>query len=110
MIDLYRRLGAYGPTDVAQVARAMTDDTLDPELRRIAAFILGDPGRRRVHDDAWRTVSVVARLRSSLLLDMSPLWRDSKVEDFGPGAADPSRMRHCLPIDGGREDHDDHGR
>jgi hypothetical protein len=103
MIDLYRRLGASGPADVSQVARAMADETVDPELRRLAAFILASPHRRRIHDDTWRTVSVVARLRASLLLDMSPLWRDAGVADFGPGAADPMRMRQCLPIDGGRE-------
>jgi hypothetical protein len=106
MIDLYRRLGARGPSDTAQIERAMANPALDPELRRLAAFILGDPVRRQVHDDAWRTVSVAARIRSALLLEMTKLWQTSNVGDFGPSVVDAARLPECLPVDRGAPEAD----
>jgi hypothetical protein len=100
MIDLYRRLGASGPRDRDAIERALNDPRTAPELRRIAAFVIGDPDRRAVHDAAWATLSVVARLRGLLLLQMTPLWNESRAEEFGQSTAEPARMQQCLPVEG----------
>lgn len=99
MIDLYRRLGAAGPADRATIERALNDPATSPEVRRIAAFVLGDPERRAVHDAAWATLSVVARLRSLMLLQMTPMWNESRAEEFGQSTAEPARMQQCLPVE-----------
>jgi hypothetical protein len=99
MIDIYRRLGATGPGDRAQIERALNDPHLAPDLRQRACFILGDLDRRRTHDATWRAATVVARLRSAFLLEMTPLWRGSDMADFGAGTVDSRRTTECLPID-----------
>lgn len=98
MIDLYRRLGAAGPADRATIDRALNDPSTPPDVRRIAAFVLGDPERRAVHDASWATLSVVARLRSLMLLQMTPMWQESAADEFTQSTSDPSRARRCLPI------------
>jgi hypothetical protein len=99
MIALYRRLGAAGPADRAAIDRALNDPSVPPDIRRIAAFVLGDPERRSVHDAAWATLSAVARLRSLMLLQMTPMWDESIAEEFGQSVTEPARMQQCLPVD-----------
>lgn len=99
MIDLYRRLGATGPADRAAIDRALNDPSTPADVRRIAAFVLGDPERRAVHDAAWATLSVVVRLRSVMLLQMTPMWNESRAEEFGQSTAEPARMQQCLPVE-----------
>jgi hypothetical protein len=102
VIDLYRRLGASGPADRDAIDRALNDPATPADIRRIAAFVLGDPERRAAHDAAWATLSVVARLRRLLLLQMTPLWNESRAEEFGQSTCEPTRTQQCLPV--GRTD------
>lgn len=99
MIDLYRRLGAEGPADRTAIDHALNDPATPAEVRRIAAFVLGDPDRRAVHDAAWATLSVVARLRGLMHLQLTPLWTESAADDFRQSVAEPGRTRQCLPVD-----------
>jgi hypothetical protein len=98
MIDLYRRLGASGPRDRDAIERALNDPRAAPEVRRIAAFVIGDPDRRAVHDAAWATVSVVARLRTLMMIELTPMWTEAGVSDFAHAATDPRRTRECMPV------------
>lgn len=98
MIDLYHRLGVSGPSDTAGISRALRDPAIDDNTRRLAAFVLSDPSRARVHDATWRTVSTVARLRANFLLEATPLWTKSRVREFGLTAQGDRRVAECLPI------------
>ena len=100
MMDIYRRLGAIGPSDIERIERALRDESVDPEVRRLASFIMADPDRRAVHDAAWGAACVTARLRTAFLLEMTTLARSAATAEFSAGPHDVARLRECLPVDG----------
>jgi len=100
MKDLYRRLGSEGPLDQTAVERALRDLTASREDLNAAAAVLGSRERKREYDDAWRALSLVAMLRSRLLLQHTSLWTSQPCGDFQCLQWSNARAAQCLPFDG----------
>jgi len=92
-----------GPDDTAGIRRALLDFSIDPEVRRLASFIMSDPERTALHDATWTTVSIVARVRADLLLNATPLWSRTEVRDFDAFATGEGRTQECMPLSGARK-------
>lgn len=99
MKNLYGRLGSCGPKDQTPVERALREQSGDRQDLLDAAFVLGDPSRKQLYDDCWKTLVLVAMIRHRFGMTKTPLWCTQSPGDFATIPWSPALAAQCLPFD-----------
>ncbi len=80
MRDLYEAAGVLSDATYDEIARAI--GTRSGNLIERARFILLDPQRREVYDDAYHSMLVIASIRRTLGISTTRYWSDDDVRDW----------------------------
>lgn len=80
MRDLYSVVGVLSDASYEEIARAASNR--GGELIERAKFILLDPQRREVYDDAYHAMLVIASIRHTLGKSSSRYWSDTDVREW----------------------------
>ena len=80
MRDLYEAAGVLSDATYDEIARAIA--TRSGDLIERARYILLDPHRREVYDDAYHSMLVVASIRRTLGISETRYWSDIEVREW----------------------------
>lgn len=100
MRDLYEAAGVLSDATYDEIARAI--GTRSGNLIERARFILLDPQRREVYDDAYHSMLVIASIRRTLGISTTRYWSDDDVRDWqGKGTYwYPIEVQYCRRASG----------